>query len=87
MFTDTYRLIPLGIAEAHRQADLERSFRRGRAAATQDVRTSSEVRVPTPSAVAATVVEPDAALIAAGERSDALLMPACAPCQAADRAA
>jgi hypothetical protein len=39
MFTDTYRLIDLGIAEAHRQADLERSFRGGRAAATQDVRT------------------------------------------------
>jgi hypothetical protein len=91
MFTDTYRLIHLGIAEAHRQADLERSFRRGRVAAAAAAETSRESRpgsAPAVSAsVAAPVAAPDAALIAAGERSDALLTPACGPCQTADRAA
>jgi hypothetical protein len=90
MFTDTDRLIHLGIAEAHRQADLERSFRRGRVTAARTADASDETRVAAQAAMAAPVAAPrapDAALIAAGERSDALLTPACAPCQTADRAA
>jgi hypothetical protein len=90
MFTDTYRLIYLGIAEAHRQAALERSFRRGRVAAVPAAEASGEMRIAAQTAMAAPVAAPrapDAALIAAGERSDALLTPACAACQTADRAA
>lgn len=93
MFTDSYRLIDLGIIEAHRQADLERSFRRGRSTETATgarsirPRDTGQAAIAVPAVTNSSAAAPDAALIAAGERSDALLLPACGPCQTVDRAA
>lgn len=79
MFTDTYRLIQLRIDEAQREAALERSVHAARARDTAilaaDERPMAEERRPA-----------DEALIAAGERSDALLRTACCV-ETSDRAA
>lgn len=79
MFTDTYRLIQLRIDEAHHQADLERMTRATRAVAATGT-------VPADRTDAPASRPADAALMAAGERSDALLRTVCCV-DTADRAA
>lgn len=87
MFTDTYQLIKMRIDEAHREAALERTMRRARQATTADPAIQPAMAATEAGATMAVAARPaDEDLVAAGERSDALLVASCCS-TSADRAA